>query len=70
MWCNLCFSFQKLVGFIGLGNMGAPMANNLIAKGHKLVVFDVVQPAVDAAVAAGALKADSPSQVSLDNSHS
>lgn len=39
------------------------MANNLIKKGHQLVVFDLVRPAVDAAVAAGATKADSPSQV-------
>ncbi len=53
----------QLVGFVGLGNMGAPMANNLISKGHKLVVFDLVKPAVDAAVAAGAIKADSPSLV-------
>ena len=30
------------VGFIGLGNMGAPMAINLIKKGNlDLVVFDV-----------------------------
>lgn len=48
---------------MGLGNMGAPMANNLLSKGHKLVVFDLVQPAVEAAVAAGAIKADNPSQV-------
>lgn len=53
----------QLVGFIGLGNMGAPMANNLINKGHKLVVYDLVQSSVDSAVAAGAVKADSPSQV-------
>ena len=51
------------MGFIGLGNMGAPMANNLIKNGHKLVVFDLVKPAVDKAVAAGAIKADNPSQV-------
>ena len=30
------------VGFVGLGNMGAPMALNLITKGNMdLVVFDV-----------------------------
>jgi len=28
------------LGFIGLGNMGGPMATNLAAKGHDLVVFD------------------------------
>jgi 4-hydroxybutyrate dehydrogenase/sulfolactaldehyde 3-reductase len=29
------------VGFIGLGNMGRPMASNLVRKGFSLVVFDV-----------------------------
>ena len=29
------------VGFIGLGNMGGPMALNLIKAGHSLVVHDV-----------------------------
>lgn len=57
--------FMQLVGFIGLGNMGAPMANNLINKGYPLVVYDLMKPAVDSAVAAGAIKADSPSQVSV-----
>ncbi|MEM7238780.1 MAG: 3-hydroxyisobutyrate dehydrogenase [Pseudomonadota bacterium] len=29
------------IGFIGLGNMGAPMAANLVAAGHEVVGFDV-----------------------------
>lgn len=29
------------IGFIGLGNMGKPMASNLVRKGFPLVVFDV-----------------------------
>jgi len=45
------------IGFIGLGNMGAPMARNLLKAGHELTVFDVVQPNVDALVAHGAGKA-------------
>lgn len=28
------------IGFIGLGNMGAPMAANLAAAGHDVVGFD------------------------------
>ena len=28
------------IGFIGLGNMGQPMARRLIEAGHKLVVYD------------------------------
>jgi UDP-N-acetyl-D-mannosaminuronate dehydrogenase len=30
---KLGFSFAK-IGFIGLGNMGLPMAANLVKKGH------------------------------------
>ncbi|MEO1549998.1 MAG: 3-hydroxyisobutyrate dehydrogenase [Pseudomonadota bacterium] len=29
------------IGFIGLGNMGAPMAQNLVAAGHRITGFDV-----------------------------
>ena len=32
------------IGFIGLGNMGAPMARNLAAAGHNVTGFDVVAP--------------------------
>ena len=35
------------VAFIGLGNMGGPMASNLIKKGYHVVVFDLVQAALD-----------------------
>ena len=34
------FSFAK-VGFIGLGNMGLPMAINLAKNGHEVFAFDV-----------------------------
>jgi len=34
------------IGFIGLGNMGAPMATNLVAAGHDVTGFDVVVKAV------------------------
>lgn len=30
------------IGFIGLGNMGGPMARNLLAAGHEVRVFDLV----------------------------
>ena len=29
------------IGFIGLGNMGAPMARNLAKAGHDVTGFDV-----------------------------
>jgi 3-hydroxyisobutyrate dehydrogenase len=31
------------IGFIGLGNMGLPMAGNLVKAGHQVVGFDLVQ---------------------------
>ena len=42
------------IGFIGLGNMGAHMARNLIKNGHKVVVFDLNKDAVAALKQAGA----------------
>jgi 3-hydroxyisobutyrate dehydrogenase len=42
------------IGFIGLGNMGGPMARNLLKAGHTLTAFDLAPAAVEAARAAGA----------------
>ena len=36
------------ISFIGVGNMGAPMANNLIQAGHELCVYDVVPACMQA----------------------
>ncbi len=47
------------IAFIGLGNMGAPMARNLMKAGHILAVFDLVKPAVEALAQAGARPASS-----------
>lgn len=47
------------VGFIGLGNMGGPMANNLVAAGHDVQVFDLSQSACEQLAAAGAAVAAS-----------
>ena len=41
------------IGFVGLGNMGRPMALRLIAAGHAVRGFDVAAPAREAAGAAG-----------------
>ena len=51
------------IGFIGLGNMGTPMARNLIKAGHRLTVFDVVTEAADRLAKLGAQQADSPRAV-------
>jgi len=48
------------IGFIGLGNMGAPMARNLLAAGHRLSVCDLSETAVAALVEAGATACDAP----------
>jgi 3-hydroxyisobutyrate dehydrogenase len=41
------------VAFIGLGNMGGPMAANLVKAGHRVAGFDLVEGARDAAAAHG-----------------
>lgn len=51
------------LGFVGLGNMGGPMAANLLKAGHRLVVFDVSGPAQHRAVEAGAEGVDGPRAV-------
>ncbi|PXX97631.1 3-hydroxyisobutyrate dehydrogenase [Halomonas sp. LBP4] len=47
------------IAFIGLGNMGAPMATNLIKAGHQVRVFDLVESAIQALEAEGATRAES-----------
>lgn len=51
------------IGFIGLGIMGLPMARNLLAAGHELVVHNRSRAAVDALAAEGAIPAASPAEV-------
>jgi 3-hydroxyisobutyrate dehydrogenase len=54
------------IAFIGLGNMGAPMAANLLKAGHALRVFDLTPTAVEAAVAAGGVAATSAIDAVVD----
>lgn len=49
------------IAFIGLGNMGRPMALNLVGAGHALTVFDLNPDAVAALQNAGAAAVSSPS---------
>ncbi len=49
------------IAFIGLGNMGAPMARNLLAAGHHLTVFDISPQAIAPITAMGATAAKDPS---------
>ena len=52
-----------MIGFIGLGLMGKPMAKNLLKAGFPLVVHSRSQGPVDELVAAGAARASSPADV-------
>ena len=47
------------IGFVGLGNMGAPMAGRLVAAGFSVRVFDLAPLAVGPLVAVGAKPAES-----------
>ena len=51
------------VGFIGLGNMGSNMAQNLLKGGHRLIVYDVYPEAMTSMAEKGALIARSPSDL-------
>lgn len=50
------------IGFVGLGNMGGPMARNLVKAGHRVAVFDLVPGLVATCVAAGATPAASAAE--------
>ncbi len=54
------------IAFIGLGNMGAPMAANLLKAGHSLKVFDLVAQSVATLVEKGAQGAASAAQAVED----
>ncbi len=50
------------IAFIGLGNMGLPMAKNLLAAGHEVAGFDLVSSAVEAFGEAGGAACGSASE--------
>ncbi len=50
------------IAFIGLGNMGAPMAGHLARAGHAVRGFDLVPAAMDAAASAGVSRAGSAAE--------
>jgi 3-hydroxyisobutyrate dehydrogenase-like beta-hydroxyacid dehydrogenase len=51
------------IGFIGLGNMGFPMARRLLGAGHRLTVFDTRTDVLGIAADLGATPAASPKDV-------
>ena len=52
-----------LLGFVGVGRMGGPMANRLLDAGYRLCVYDVSDEATKPLVARGAERAASPAEV-------
>ena len=54
------------IGFIGLGNMGGPMAANLVKAGHNVHGFDLVKENVDTFIEAGGKAANSIAQAVKD----
>jgi 3-hydroxyisobutyrate dehydrogenase len=50
------------IAFIGLGNMGGPMAANLVKGQHQVTAFDLSATALDGAVEKGAKKAASAAE--------
>jgi len=52
-----------LVGFVGVGRMGGPMASRLLDAGYRLCVYDVSEEATAPLVARGAELAASPAEV-------
>lgn len=50
---------SEVLGFIGTGKMGGPMANRLLDAGHSLAVYDIREQAMAPLIARGALRANS-----------
>jgi 4-hydroxybutyrate dehydrogenase/sulfolactaldehyde 3-reductase len=55
------------VGFVGLGNMGRPMASNLVRKGTRVVVHDINPAPVEALVKLGAGPAVNVAEIAISS---
>ena len=54
------------IGFIGVGNMGGPMARNLLKAGHQVKAYDLSGQALSAVTAAGASGARSAAEAASE----
>ncbi|CAN5365082.1 hypothetical protein BH09ACT5_BH09ACT5_07460 [soil metagenome] len=54
-----------VIGFVGLGNMGMPMATRLVDAGYRVLGFDVAEPVREAFGAAGGSPVDSVGDTAL-----
>ncbi|MEP4892313.1 MAG: 3-hydroxyisobutyrate dehydrogenase [Aliiglaciecola sp.] len=57
---------MAVIGFIGLGNMGGPMAINLVKAGHTVKVFDLFADAIKQLVSHGGIAAKSAADAASD----
>lgn len=55
------------IGFIGLGNIGTPMALNIVKAGHRTTVHDIRPEAATGLLEAGAIWAESPADAARGN---
>src|SRR2546427_7730574 len=67
--------FLMNIGFIGLGNMGLPVARHLLQAGHKLTVYNRTRARTDQLKQLNPVVADSPAAADrkstrLNSSHS
>jgi 3-hydroxyisobutyrate dehydrogenase-like beta-hydroxyacid dehydrogenase len=54
---------DRILGFVGVGRMGGPMATRLLEAGHRLCVYDLSDDATRPLVDRGAILAASPAEV-------
>ena len=54
---------MKKIGFIGLGNMGGPMASNLLKAQHEVAVYDIVPSLVESISKQGGIACKSAAEV-------
>jgi 2-hydroxy-3-oxopropionate reductase len=57
---------SSLIGFVGIGRMGSPMAKRLIEAGHSLIVTDPNSAAVQELVSLGARAAKNPAEIAAE----
>jgi 3-hydroxyisobutyrate dehydrogenase len=66
-WFSSSLATSATIGFIGLGNMGLPMAVNL-ARNEKVLAFDLSATSMAKAQESGATPADSIEQIARESS--
>ena len=54
------------IGFIGTGNIGAPIAGQLLKAGHRLLVHDLRRANAEKLLASGAAWVDTPAAVAAE----